>query len=271
MSELHEAAATSRPTAAQPKTRRRNRIITSCLECRRRKLKCDKKYPCDHCHKGSRDCVFLAPARDPASQSRINQLKDSIERIEKGLEAGIEDAEDTNWVISAASTKPSIVAKVEGQPSQPADELLEPSPLAVDAVAYEDDDDDDILDDLGVQLGKMRVTERIGGAVRPMFSFEVSRLAQIQFYNRLIVTKIADVMRRNSGVEPNTTYNNWTDNVTPEQFLAPSEGCTSLLAVSCCRHADDLHRSCTRHWHAVSIYVGRQFICHDLSAIAADS
>jgi hypothetical protein len=135
----------------------------------------NKKYPCDHCHKGNRDCVFLAPARDPASQSRINQLKDSIEQIEKGLEAGIEEAEETNWVISAASTKPKAVAKAEDQPPQPTDDILEPTPLAVDAVAYEDDDDDDMLDDLGVQLGRMRVTERIGGAVRPMFSFEVRR------------------------------------------------------------------------------------------------
>src|SRR4051812_37097422 len=30
----------------QQKIRRRNRLITSCLECRRRKLKCDKTHPC---------------------------------------------------------------------------------------------------------------------------------------------------------------------------------------------------------------------------------
>lgn len=29
-----------------PRVRRRNRMITSCLECRRRKLKCDKSHPC---------------------------------------------------------------------------------------------------------------------------------------------------------------------------------------------------------------------------------
>ena len=29
-----------------PRIRRRNRMITSCLECRRRKLKCDKSHPC---------------------------------------------------------------------------------------------------------------------------------------------------------------------------------------------------------------------------------
>jgi hypothetical protein len=123
-------------------------------------LKCDKKYPCDHCHKANRDCVFLAPARDPAAQSRYNLLKDNIEQIEKELESGHDNAEDTQWITASQTAQPST--KSQGAPVHPRDEILEPTPLAVDAVAYEDDEDD-ILDDLGIQLGKMRVTERIGG------------------------------------------------------------------------------------------------------------
>ena len=42
-----------------------------------------------------------------------------------------------------------------------------PTPLAwADAAYYEDADDDDFMD-LGVQVGKMRITERLGGYVRP--------------------------------------------------------------------------------------------------------
>jgi len=105
--------------------------------------------------------VFLAPARDPIAQNRINLLKDNIEQIEKELESGQHDnAEDAEWIVSAQTTQPST--KSQGGPVHPRDEILEPTPLAVDAVAYEDDEDD-ILDDLGIQLGKMRVTERIGG------------------------------------------------------------------------------------------------------------
>jgi len=154
-----------------PKTRRRNRIITSCLECRRRKLKCDKKFPCDHCHKAARECVFLAPPRDPNAQNRLNQLKDRVELIEKELEAGLENSEDSRWVLSAHSAQPTknnTQADSEGIGS----DLLEPTPLAVDAVAYEGDGDDD-TEDLGIQLGRMRLTERIGGSIRPMFSMEV--------------------------------------------------------------------------------------------------
>ena len=50
---------------------------------------------------------------------------------------------------------------------------LEPSHLTVFDQVYEDDADDDLMD-LGVQLGKMRVSERIGGFVRPRMAEEVS-------------------------------------------------------------------------------------------------
>src|SRR5882757_2908419 len=46
---------------------------------------------------------------------------------------------------------------------------LEPTPLATEDAAYYDDADDDLVD-LGVQLGKMRITERVGGFVRPKLS-----------------------------------------------------------------------------------------------------
>lgn len=50
---------------------------------------------------------------------------------------------------------------------------LEPSPLASVDAAYEVDGDDDDLLDLGIQMGKMRITERIGGFFRPKISQEV--------------------------------------------------------------------------------------------------
>lgn len=50
---------------------------------------------------------------------------------------------------------------------------LEPTPLAFTDAAYYEDADDDMLD-LGVQIGKMRLTERIGGFVRPKLPQEVS-------------------------------------------------------------------------------------------------
>jgi hypothetical protein len=50
---------------------------------------------------------------------------------------------------------------------------LEPTSLAVEDCAYLEDEGNDDLVDLGISMGKLRITERIGGLVRPRFSEEV--------------------------------------------------------------------------------------------------
>lgn len=51
-----------------PRSRRRQRVINSCFECRRRKLRCSKSYPCSNCSRFSRNCVFVA-FQDPQAQA----------------------------------------------------------------------------------------------------------------------------------------------------------------------------------------------------------
>jgi hypothetical protein len=51
---------------------------------------------------------------------------------------------------------------------------LEPNNLISEDPAYYDDVDDDLVD-LGVQLGRMRITDRIGGLVRPRFAEELAQ------------------------------------------------------------------------------------------------
>jgi hypothetical protein len=72
-----------------PRIRRRNRMITSCLECRRRKLKCNKSHPCTNCVKFQRDCVFLAPALDQASQLKLTEIKEKVGSLERLLERDV--------------------------------------------------------------------------------------------------------------------------------------------------------------------------------------
>lgn len=168
------------PSAA-PKIRRRNRIITSCLECRRRKLKCDRSHPCNHCSKAKRDCFFLAPSLDANSKNKLNQFKESVESLEKDLGRQDDSGNFTGWNVSSASglyegSKPGFAprrSEIRPPVDVPADErYLEPSPLAVSEVVY-DDDNDDLMDDLGIKFGKLRMTERIGGFIRPKFADEV--------------------------------------------------------------------------------------------------
>lgn len=148
-------------------------MITSCLECRRRKLKCDKSHPCANCVKFTRDCVFLAPALDQASQLKLTEIKEKVGSLERLLERDV--------AKNAPFQTPIISSHDRALPEDTDDELppnddekdLEPTPLAVVDAAYDMDGDDDDLLDLGIRLGKMRITERIGGFFRPKISEEV--------------------------------------------------------------------------------------------------
>ena len=159
------------------KVRRRNRMITSCLECRRRKLKCDKTHPCTNCSKFSRECMFLAPALDSVSQQRLNEIKDKMGSLEKVLE---QDVANRGKERSKPRKERKTSIDLPGEESSsdddapvPEDEKgLEPTPLAVVDASYEDDANDDVLD-LGVRIGKMRMTERLGGFFRPKMSEEL--------------------------------------------------------------------------------------------------
>ena len=160
---------------APPKIRRRNRLITSCLECRRRKLKCDKAHPCGNCTKFVRDCVFLAPALDPAAQLKLAEIKEKMGTLERTLEEDVARRALGERGDSHSGLNLSSESSDEDESPGPEDEKnLEPTPLAfVDAAYYEDADDDTM--DLGVQIGKMRITERLGGFVRPKIAFEVGK------------------------------------------------------------------------------------------------
>jgi hypothetical protein len=145
-------------------------MITSCLECRRRKLKCNKSHPCTNCVKFARDCVFLAPALDQASQLKLTEIKEKVGSLERLLER------DVAKISSHAQSSQDRALPDDEDDNIPANEDekdLEPTPLAVVDAAYEVDGEDDDLLDLGIQLGKMRITERIGGFFRPKISQEV--------------------------------------------------------------------------------------------------
>ncbi|KAK2744473.1 hypothetical protein FQN55_006800 [Onygenales sp. PD_40] len=167
-----------------PRIRRRNRMITSCLECRRRKLKCDRLHPCTNCSKFKRDCLFLAPAMDSDARRKLTELKDKMGSLERVLEQDAaarktghqeggpldnDDGVDSNTLVGM------LESSSEAQAPVPEDEKdLKPTPLAVEDAAYEDGSDDDDTYDLGFKLGKMRMTDRVGGFYRPRIADELS-------------------------------------------------------------------------------------------------
>lgn len=168
------ATSTTHNASPAPKpTRRRMRMITSCLECRRRKLKCDKSQPCGHCLKNGRECHYLSPKLDEASQLRLTQFKDKVGSLERQLERNAA-ASGLKEGGSTGRSGPLLADEVADEDEDGS--KLEMSEMVNTDVAYDDDADggaDDLVD-LGVMVGKMRITERIGGMARPRISEEVT-------------------------------------------------------------------------------------------------
>lgn len=184
-SELHSLsiATSEKSSNPQPRVRRRNRLITSCLECRRRKLKCDKQQPCTNCTKLSRQCVFIAPGLDPETQARLAAVKEKMGILERSLEEDVARKAQSKNALPPAPRRPGTFGMLPGQDESYSDQEededtkdLIPTIMASEDAYYdnEDDDNDDVVD-LGFAMGKLRITERIGGLVRPKFAEEVSQ------------------------------------------------------------------------------------------------
>lgn len=168
----------ARPQIAQ-RVRRRNRIITSCLECRRRKLKCDRGQPCTNCVKASRQCLFISPSFDAAAQAKLAEMKEKMGILERSLEVDLAQSNRARTGSLSAHDDSGTTPREEGYSGDEEEEedikdLESSSYVREDAAYYEDEEGDDSIVDLGVVLGKLRITERIGGLVRPKFGDEVS-------------------------------------------------------------------------------------------------
>ena len=168
---LSAAAAAATTT---PRIRRRNRMITSCLECRRRKLKCDKSHPCTNCTKATRDCLFLAPALDSASQLKLTEIKEKMGSLERVLEQDVAKKNGRIEVHKGGASRDMDGNEIDFAPEPEDERDLEPTPLALNDNSYDDDADDD-LNDLGFMMGKLRLTDRVGGFFRPKMAAEVGQ------------------------------------------------------------------------------------------------
>jgi hypothetical protein len=114
---------------------------------------------------------------DPAAQLKLAEIKEKMGSLERTLEDDVARRGRAGSMNSSGGEQlPGLGddSSVEDDAPEPDNERgLEPTPLAFTDAAYYEDADDDILD-LGVQIGKMRLTERIGGFVRPKLPQEVS-------------------------------------------------------------------------------------------------
>lgn len=151
--------------------RRRMRVITSCLECRRRKLKCNKNNPCENCVKFSRECIYLSSKLDEASQIRLTEIKEKVGSLERSLERDVAKFGPSK----GRRHQRFVVDEIEYETPEELDPW--PSDVVSGDMAYDHDNAEGVEEppDLGVKIGRMRMTHRIGGFSRPRISEEVSK------------------------------------------------------------------------------------------------
>ena len=121
------------------------------------------------------------------------------------------------------------LAETEGEEfefaPEPEDEkYLEPSALTVQDALYDEDADDDLAD-LGFQMGKMRLTDRIGGFFRPKLAEEVLLLLSA-IAPRLL---LADYQ---SSLLPWTMPGTTTDRLRRKQLRQSPDCLTSLVVLA---------------------------------------
>jgi hypothetical protein len=153
-------------------------MITSCLECRRRKLGCNKEQPCHNCVRFRRDCLYIGPKLDEVSLQRLTEIKERVGSLERQLERDVAKGRGGPAGGGGDFCQQRIVADdVEDDFGEECD--LQITPMVALDLTYEDDCDGagpaDLID-LGIRVGRMRITERIGGLSRPRMWEEVSIL-----------------------------------------------------------------------------------------------
>ncbi|KAF2198247.1 hypothetical protein GQ43DRAFT_483469 [Delitschia confertaspora ATCC 74209] len=82
----------------------------SCVTCRKRKVKCDKKHPCSNCARAKTECVFPSPGRAPRKSRKPpdGELMERLRRLEgvvQSLNAQVEEehAEPKSWQSSTVT------------------------------------------------------------------------------------------------------------------------------------------------------------------------
>ncbi|KAL3478776.1 fungal-specific transcription factor domain-containing protein [Aspergillus californicus] len=81
------------PAAPQEHSLRDAPALRSCVTCRRRKVRCNKRSPCSNCVKAGIDCIFPPPGRAPRQTKRphveIGDVLSRLRQLESIVEAAI--------------------------------------------------------------------------------------------------------------------------------------------------------------------------------------
>ena len=150
------------PRAEDNQGYRRGRAIRSCLECRRRKMRCNRSRPCQNCNRFCRDCVYHPFPEWPSGAPNTSREDSSVRSPVQGGGRAFPSFDTTQ-----------NFGYVQPPPFSNHDYNYTPDPLAKTHKYYEADADDDALD-VALQIGRLSITEKLGGYFRPHIATQVS-------------------------------------------------------------------------------------------------
>ncbi|KAL8860578.1 MAG: hypothetical protein Q9178_002931 [Gyalolechia marmorata] len=100
---------------------------------------------------------------------RLTEIKEKMGSLERVLEQDVarSSTQSKAWKVDPEGEQIDFAPEPEDEKD------LEPTPLATVDAVYDDDADDDLAD-LGFAMGRMRLSDRIGGFIRPKMTEELS-------------------------------------------------------------------------------------------------
>lgn len=124
----------------------------SCVTCRRRKVRCNKRSPCSNCVKAGVDCIFPPPGRAPRKSKRPPdaELLSRLRRLEGVIEhLSGKNAEVSGSASSISPTQPSTTfpplppappSTVTAPSTAPSSAAPPPPPAQDSGCPFENDD-----------------------------------------------------------------------------------------------------------------------------------
>lgn len=166
----HGVSASDRYQSYQP-----GRTIKSCLECRRRKMRCSRSQPCHNCSRFQRKCEYLAPPKSSATPSPRARNEDLCASDQ--LNTNHQSCHTQLAVHDALNSQPPPVRRASAV-------VIDPGAKHDGLYSHDAGDDDS----LGLQIGRLKITERIGGLFRPEAGKRVS--AVISYSRALLLARV---------------------------------------------------------------------------------
>lgn len=97
--------------------RYRRRPAWSCLECRRRKVKCDRNQPCQHCTAQSKQCVFKMYRDGPSETPRaVPAAISPVPRAEPAYPAPVSAPRDPALILPSISARGDFLSRPRNAP-----------------------------------------------------------------------------------------------------------------------------------------------------------